>query len=505
LRLADYEAAYSEAMKTASLGERCEKMAVALGRLTDEDRARGRNVRASTKARIAALSAGDRCRSDLAVSDKHFASFETAIAAAETSPSPATIKAAADATALLDGFDRSRSRYAGEAGLLVKGKEFAGMVASSDAHIAALVAVTEAIAGDQSGAAYLQLADAMRQLTDFDRGRLSAGQRASLDAANQALATLNESRTRLARLAPLLAATQPGQTPEMAQRLVAATATITPFDETVATTEQKETLAKARTAVKTLAWTLMQDRVNVLAQGETPEAAEAVGAVYQLVKDTPVSELSGSQRALLAKGAAAAAMVTASNDRLQDLTAAADKWRRRNGPADRQALAARQAITPFDRRRFQDRHSAAWEMLARAEAIIRGPELGLTAQTKGQVAIFVFSSRPGELDRAVADALRASLRSAGFQIVTGRNDAALLTDVYIERVDDPVMDTSGVSLAWKVTAQVTINAVWSADDSSLLAEAVQQSVAAQDRDEAKLAALRASVSVIAKRFEQLTR
>jgi hypothetical protein len=106
-------------------------MAAALGRLTDEDRARGRNVRASTKARIAALAAGDRCRTDLAASEKHFASFETAIAAAETSPSPATIKAAADATALLDGFDRSRSRYAGEAGLLVKGKEFAGLVAST--------------------------------------------------------------------------------------------------------------------------------------------------------------------------------------------------------------------------------------------------------------------------------------------------------------------------------------------------------------------------------------
>jgi hypothetical protein len=505
LRLADYEAAYDAAMKIAGAGERCENMVAALGRLTDEDRARGRNVRASSKARIAAIAAGDRCRSDVAASDKHFASFETAIAAAETSPSPATVKAAADATALLDGFDRSRSRYAGEAGLLVKGRKFADQLAASDGHIAALVAVTEALANDQSAAVYLRLADVMKQLTDFDRGRLSAGQRASLEAANQALATLNESRTRLARLAPLLAAMQPGQTPEMAQRLVAAAAAITPFDETVATPEQKEHLAKVRTAVKTLAWALMQERVNSLAQGETPEAAEAVAAVYQLVKDTPAAELTGPQRALLAKGAAAAVAVAASNDRLADLVTAGDKWRQRNGTVDRSALAARRAITPFDQKRFQDRHKAAWETLARADAIIRGPELGLTAHTKGQIAIFVFSSRPGELDRAVADALRSSLRSAGFQIVTGRNDAALLIDVYIERVDDPVMDTSGVSLAWKVTAQVTVNAVWSADDSSLLAEAVRQSGAAQDRDEAKLAALRASVSVIAKRFEQLTR
>jgi hypothetical protein len=94
---------------------------------------------------------------------------------------------------------------------------------------------------------------------------------------------------------------------------------------------------------------------------------------------------------------------------------------------------------------------------------------------------------------------------AGFQIVTGRNDAALLTDVYIERVDDPVMDTSGISLSWKVTAQVTVHAVWSADDSSLFADAVSMSVAAHDRDDAKMRALRAAVSAIAKKFEELTR
>jgi hypothetical protein len=506
LRLADYETAYDAALKIPGLGERCEKMVAALGRLTDEDRARGRNVRASTKARIAALAAGDRCRTDLAASDKHFASFETAIASAETSPSPATIKAAADATALLDGFDRSRSRYAGEAGLLVKGKEFAGLVAASDAHIAALVAVTEALAGDQSGATYLRVGDAMRQLSDFDRGRLTPGQRASLDAGNRALATLNESRTRLSKLAPLLAAMQAGQNAEMGQRLVAATAAITPFDETVATPEHKETLAKARTSVKTLGWALLQERVNSLAPGGTPQADEAAAAVYQLVKDTPAAELTGPQRALLAKGAAAAVAVSASDDRLNALSASADKWRQRNGTVDRGALAARQAITPYDRKRFQDRHQAAWDTLSRAEAIIRGPELGLTAQTKSQMPIFVFSSRQGELDRKVADALRASLRSAGFQIAASRNDAAVLTDVYIERVDDPVMDTSGVSLSWKVTAHLTVNAVWAADDSSLLpGGAVDQSVGAQDKDEAKTGALRAGVSAIARMFEGLVR
>ena len=89
--------------------------------------------------------------------------------------------------------------------------------------------------------------------------------------------------------------------------------------------------------------------------------------------------------------------------------------------------------------------------------------------------------------------------------MTSRNDAALLTDVFIDRMDDPVMDTSGISLSWKVTAQLRVNAVWSADDSSLIAEPVQQSASASDRDEARTTALQGSVSAIARMFEDRTR
>ena len=37
----------------------------------------------------------------------------------------------------------------------------------------------------------------------------------------------------------------------------------------------------------------MQERVNSLAAGETPQAVEAVAGVYQMVKDTPAAELTG--------------------------------------------------------------------------------------------------------------------------------------------------------------------------------------------------------------------
>ncbi len=55
---------------------------------------------------------------------------------------------------MLDDFDRSRPRYAGEAALLVKAREFGAAMEASDAHIAALLQATAIFAGDRSGAAY---------------------------------------------------------------------------------------------------------------------------------------------------------------------------------------------------------------------------------------------------------------------------------------------------------------------------------------------------------------
>src|ERR1019366_7678691 len=103
-------------------------------------------------------------------------------------------------------------------------------IAASDAHITALLQATEAFASDRSGAAYVRLPAAVRQLTDFDRGRLTPAQRASLDIGNQAAATLSESRGRLAKLFPLVTAIERGQTAEIIRQLVGATAAITPFD-----------------------------------------------------------------------------------------------------------------------------------------------------------------------------------------------------------------------------------------------------------------------------------
>ena len=176
LRLADYEAAYNEAMKIAGVGERCEKMAAALGRLTDEDRARGRNVRASTKARIAAIAAGDRCRSDLAESDKHFARFRDGHCGGGDQPvarhhqGGGRCDGPARRLRSIPLALRRRSGAAGEG----KGIRRPGGIERCPHRGPGR---GDASVRDRSSAAvYLRLAEAMKQLTDFDRGRLTPGQ-----------------------------------------------------------------------------------------------------------------------------------------------------------------------------------------------------------------------------------------------------------------------------------------------------------------------------------------
>jgi hypothetical protein len=214
--------------------------------------------------------------------------------------------------------------------------------------------------------------------------------------------------------------------------------------------------------------------------------------------------LTDEQKDAIAEGRAAADAMAASDDRLGALLVAAERWRQPNGARDRGILTAMNAISPFDQARFQDQHRAAWETATRATAIILGPQHGLTAATKAHVPIFVFTSGQSGLDRDVATALRSNLRNKGFQIVSGRNDAALLVDVSIDRIDDPAMDTSGDIIAWKVTAHLSLNAVWSVDDSALLSGSVEETGRDQNREEAKRAALRAAVAGAVQRFNQQT-
>jgi hypothetical protein len=471
-RWTEYEKTHMAAMKVAPTGARCEALVGALGKLTTDDLSRGRSPVFTSKARMAALADGERCRDELVRSDSHFTALHQAITAAEARPEPDLMQATAEAVAALDDFDRSRARFASEAALLAKGQALAQQLAASDGRIRELLQATAVFSTDHSGAVYIRLSEALKPLTDFDRIRLTREHPVALESANQAMGTLSESRTRLAKLFPLLSALRTTQTNQLRQQLMEVTAAITPFDEQVATEDQKAALQQARTAVQPLAWTLLPARVQALAHDASPDNVQAVVALYTLLKDLPGDGLSEPQRALLGQGREAADLLAASDTRLKALVTAA-AGRQPNAPPNRRMLPALHAITPFDRARFQPPHTLAWENLSRAEAIIRGPEIGLTAENKGRVPIFVFSSGSDDLHRKVATTLQEALREARFAIAANRQEAALLADVTLLDAGDPQVDYSGPVVRRVSTPRLKLKMVWVADDSIFWSDQVE--------------------------------
>jgi hypothetical protein len=505
--LADYETAYAEAMKLAGAGEQCERIKDDYSALTPDERALGRNVRASSRERIAAVSGGERCEEALRVSDAHFDQFEHAVSAAITNASAQTMKAAADASARLDPFDRSRARFAGEGGLLLKVKEMSDELAASDARIAAMLSAATAFVNDRSAAAYLTLEMTLRPFSAFDRDRLTGAQRAAVGVAEQAVKDLNASRARVGKLLPHMTALQNQQTPQTEQQLFDAVAAITPLDEALASQDQKDVIAKARATTGQMAWALLQERVNAQSQGETPEGDAAVASVYALLRDIPADDANDAQRALLAKGQAATTALAESDDRLRALVSAAENWRQHGASTDPGVIAAFNAITPFDRKRFTDAQKGAWDTLSQAEAILHGPELGLTAATKQRIPIHVFSSQPGDLNRRVANAVQQGLKRNGFRMVASPKDASLVVDVSVDSIDEPAMDTTGALLKWNTVAHLFASAAWVADGSSLFADHVQAAGAAQgsEEEEARLQALRHAADAVVTKIDEFTK
>jgi hypothetical protein len=257
--------------------------------------------------------------------------------------------------------------------------------------------------------------------------------------------------------------------------------------------------------VKQLAWSLLEARVRAGAREDTPETAAGIAAAYSLLKDIPPGGLSAQQQTLLDKGRDAVKSLADSDARLSALLESADLWQHRNGAIDQGAVSTFQAITAFDQKRFNDSQRAAWNELARAQAIIRGPELGLTAATKSYVPIYVFSSGGGDLDQRVAAALKAALHRSSFLTVDDRNQAALLVDVTIDHIEDAAIDMADGHVKWKTTAHLLVKAAWAADESTLFAEPVAEPASTKEQDDAKIAAVRKAVASIAERFDGLAR
>ena len=493
-RFAAYVSADERAQRLGAPGEACEQIALAMAKLSPED-----SWRSGARQRWAASVAdGKSCSDKLAGSDSRFAALEQDVSAAGNNP--ASVQAAADAFASLDTFDHSRKRFRDEAPVVAKAEGYVTAVAASDQRLASLGQQTAAFDRSRAPADALGVVNALNEITGLDRARSSGSRQQTLAAADAANQAVLGSRAKLSRLPDSVRAAENAQTPESERDLVAAVAAVTPFDEGVATADQKQALARARAAAASVAWTMLRRDVAALGQRGAPSDYEAVIVPYGFLKDTPPGSLSGDQRDVLSKARAAADAVAASDARLAALMKADTVWRQRGVPAGDVVLSALAATTPFDRSRFDDPHKEAWEGLSRAEVIVDGPKLGFTASTKDRLLIFVTPSDESAHTGDVAGALSDALRGAGFQVASRQKDAALIAAVTVKSVDDPVTDLSGGFMEWVSTARIGVRAFWAADDKELFSGEVTKTARTRDKGTVQAQALLAGVGAILDRF-----
>ncbi len=502
-RLSEYESDIGAATKVSEPGKHCELVLDALRKLAPGDAALGRNPASavSSRNRIAAINEGERCHTAIAQSDQHF--DQLAQAANQANPqNPKGIAAAIAAFEKLDDFDRSRPRYASEPAI-AQVKSFGDLIEQSKARIKAL---GDAVAAAQGGtpANLIKLSAVTDALTDLDKARLTPDQQGWLTAGRNAAQQIQESHGKLVRLTLLLKAAQ-GNDATAQQHLIEAAASVTPLDETLATPEEKQTIEQARTTARGVAWNLLQQRLAAIDQDKNqPRNYPPAVQIYQLLKDVPQGGLTDAQKALLARGKAAADALADSDTRLKQLVDAAQIWQKSGTNAGPQVIEVAGLIRPFDQARFGDPEKQAWDILGHADAIVRGPELGLTSATKPRMPIFVETEDTTREASVAIKQVRDRLRAAGFIIADKRDDTALVANVSVQSVEEPRQDTANGFLNWTSTAHLTLAVTWAIDGSSLLSGPIEGVGKSQNHEAVRDQALTAAVSTIVARFQALT-
>ncbi len=501
-QLQAYDTAFAAAA-SLSPGRRCEEVGEAYGRLSDVDVRAGRNVRLSSRTRIQALTQGQHCQTDIAASDRRFTDLADAIAAARSHLSADASQTVSQTYGDLTDFDQSRALYTWDSPLIIRAQAIVKAEAESQSRIKALAQAVDALQTDQSPAAYVRAADALRALTDADRARLKSDQQSMVATADQAAEKVGGSRSRLDRVVRLLPTTGANPDAASAQELVAAIASITPFDEALASPQQKDLLSRARSAATPLAWSLLEKALVALEKDKSAERYSAVSQLYDLLKNSRLMQTADQQH-LLTEAQQTAEFLPASDTRLQAMQQAAQSWRQTGLQARDVVITTLRNTTAFDQGRFDASMTDDWNLLQRASVILHGPEMGLTMTDRDRMPIFVFTHGEGEHDRQFVNSLENALSAAGYRVTGKHDDAALLTEVSIQAVSDPALDTSGQVATYTSVAQIAAATRWASDDSVLFSDRLVAPASGNSPGSVRVSALLAGVDQIVVRFQQVT-
>ena len=503
--LAAYFKAVDKAHDVKGAGARCEAIAAAYTALSPTDIAAGRNILVATKSELKAIHEGEDCNSKLAESDAHFDTLAQDVAAVDADASPVNYQLALAAAKALDAFDQSRTPSAAHSELLSKVKQYSATLAASDSRIANVTSLAKAAESNQTPQATLQLASSFDDLTPFDKLRLQDKAPADFSRAAKAAATVRDARESLEALPALMQLAQSEKNAESERQLMNAVAAIGPLGLAIATPDQKASYDAASSLAASSGWSLLGGAVATFKKDPSPDKAKTLACLYKLLAGLPHQTATAGQQALLAEGQAATALLEASDARIATMLATAKAWSSSASGGSDAVLAAMQAITNFDKTRFDQADHDAYDRLAQAESIIEGPALGLNKATKTQVAIYVQPADSGAMATKIANTLADRLSAAGFQLVPAADQAALVVKTAILSESDPAPDLTSGQLEYDTTVDLSLSATWTTDGSSLLSTTVTASGEAQDQNSTADAALSNAVDAIVKIFADMVK
>jgi hypothetical protein len=412
----DYLVAYNQDSRLVE-PLHCEKLAEAYDKLDDTAKNR---MRASGSFRNQQLADGATCSSKIQVSDGHLSTVEQASIPDEL----------LTAAAKLDDFDRTRT------GKKATADKADAAIQASNERITSFTRAAQAFARSSPPVAtsYLQLAQALRQLTPGDRTRMTSDEEGrALKVAADADSKLRGVQDRLVDLSAIVDRAQ--RDPSAEQQMTSTFEALSPdlsLARAVASPDQLQALAKAGELVRKSAWSQLDQKLRDLDRDpDNPARYAAVGITYSLIESLPSSSLTAEQQQLVSRAQQAQNKLSMSNRRLQAVLDAADHWARHDSSSGEAVTAALRDVEDhqaFDKPRFQARHNDAWAALVRAQEMEQALQSGLNSRTKSLLPICIAQSRPIQ---RLAGSVTAHLKAEGFLVTEDCKSAALVTTIKV--------------------------------------------------------------------------
>ena len=459
-RVQDFSSRVQASATVGQLGLRCERIAGAADLLKSEDLA---YIRCDSDL-ADKLSAVRGCDREIADSDVRRASLSAALTTWRADrTATAAIEIAAAGAALDTPFDRSRSASLETEQGLREADEARALLSESDARIKRLAAAAALAPDDTASPEALQaLAAAARELSVFDRQRMTQGDRTAADLGAAVAAAIAESNTRFADLDAALALSRASSGDSVSQALIAAVDALTPRDMRWTTPARDAAIAQARAAAAGYALSRLEEAA-VTYGAEDADAAEELRRLLNAVEaNGGVPAPTEAQTRALDVAGSAAARLAQSDQRLAAARAAAARWR--SNPAGElggDVEAGREALTAFDMQRVTAEDRTAIATLDQALDVLRASAEGKWSwSNRGDVAVHVrtLSGEP-EL-QAAAETLRDELERRGFATAPSPEGSAIDLALRWRGAQEASLSTGGTTVR-SVSATVGVEAVWS--------------------------------------------